>query len=105
MSAIGRTIHFVDDNKKDFIFLVTQAIPNTNAGFQAAALLSNHGQVIPETMKNRTSYTKAMQEGISATEIDINAKPEMKAIWDVIASKLFRKPGENNDKEKIRFGS
>jgi chromosome partitioning protein len=105
LSAIGRTIHFVEQNNKDFIFLVTQAIPNTNAGFQSAGILSNYGQVIPDTMKNRNSYAKAMQEGISATEIDVNAKQEMKAIWNVISNKLLRKPGENNDKEKIRFGS
>ena len=74
---------------------------------QAMGALSSFGEVIPTTLINRVSYSKAMVAGISAGEIDKLAKEELREIWKVIKNKLFDKvtnEGEGHAKAKVQLG-
>ena len=104
LGAIGRTIHILEEYKKNYAFVITQAIPRTNGAFEAAAILSKYGEVAPATLFTRTAYVKAMQGGISAAETDEAAKHELKTVWEFLQNKLYSKKEENNAKEKIQLG-
>lgn len=104
LSAIGRTISMAQDDKKNFTFVITQAIPRGKAAFQAVSLLSAYGEVAPSILSNRTSYANAMSNGSSASSEDKCASQELNELWKFISAKIFNQnPKENNDKEKIQF--
>lgn len=101
LKAIGRTISMVQEWNKNFVFLLTQTIPRSNAVTQAASVLSEFGHVAPSTISNRIAYTNAMSVGISASEIDKNAGEEIKITWDFITFKLNGIQEKEHGKEKI----
>ena len=102
LSAIGRTIAMLKENKKKFIFLVTQGVPTSKNPLKAMSILSEFGPVAPSVMSNRTSYANAMGMGGSAPEIDKNAAGEMEIIWSFVEEKIFgKRKGSANGKTKI----
>lgn len=102
LTAIGRTLQFILDERKSFVFLITQAIPNTKDSLQAASILSGHGMVAPSVMMNRVCYQRALAEGISAVEIEPVAKKEVGTLWKFVSGKVFGKDERgNNGKAKI----
>jgi chromosome partitioning protein len=101
LGAIGRTISLVNDAKRPYIFLVTQAISRSNAALQAASVLSEFGAVAPAVVSNRIAYVNAMNVGTSAAVMDKTAFEELSSIWNFVSTKLFLKKGNGYGKEKI----
>lgn len=102
LGAIGRTIALLEENKKNFVFLVTQAIATSKNPLKAISILSEFGPVAPSAMSNRTSFANAMGMGGSAADLDKNAALEMNSAWSFIEEKLFgKKKGNTNGKTKV----
>lgn len=102
LSAIGRTIAMLKENRKKFVFLVTQGVPTSKNPLKAISILSEFGPVAPSAMTNRTSFANAMGMGTSATAVDKNAAHEMAVIWSFMEEKLFEKrKGSPNGKAKV----
>lgn len=100
LSAIGRTINIVEQNKKKFVFVVTQAVSNTKSTFQASSVLSGFGAVAPSAISNRVSYQRAMGQGGDAGESDKSAQEEISNVWGFVSSRLF--DVVKNNKEKLK---
>lgn len=99
LSAIGRTIALVEENKKQFAFVITQGIVRTKATLQALSVLSQFGAVAPAPISNRTAYASAMGSGKSACDSDKIADDEIKQVWGFIKSKIFK--SEKLSKKKL----
>lgn len=102
LAAIGRTISMVKAEKKNFVFVITQAVSRTKLAVQGVSILSEFGMVAPSTISNRVSYANAMNIGSSASADDKAALEELTSIWKFINDKLFT-TGDYHEKEKIRF--
>lgn len=89
LSAIGRTISMVEENKKAFAFVITQGIVRAKATLQAASVLSQFGAVAPSVISNRTAYATAMGLGSSAASLDKQAEEEIQQVWSFIKTRLF----------------
>lgn len=100
LSAIGRTINIVEQNKKKFVFVVTQAVSNTKSTFQASSVLSGFGAVAPSPISNRISYQRAMGQGGDAGEADKLAQEEISKVWGFVSNRLFE--AVKNNKEKLK---
>ncbi|CAO5681522.1 MAG: hypothetical protein HEEMFOPI_01520 [Holosporales bacterium] len=99
LTAIGRTISMVEDNKKPFCFVITQGINRAKATLQAASVLSQFGSLAPSVISNRTSYASAMGTGSSAVYSDKSAEEEISQVWTFIKNRLFAE----NKKEKKKM--
>jgi len=99
LAAIGRTISLVEENKKNFAFVITQGIVRTKAALQAASVLSQFGAVAPSVISNRTSYANAMGQGASAGSFDKVAEEEISNVWQFINARLFDE--QKNVKQKL----
>ena len=99
LTAIGRTISLVEENKKPFIFVITQGIVRSKATLQAASVLSQFGAVAPAVISNRMSYANAMGLGGSAAELDTQANEEITQVWNFLKERLFKE--ESVKKQKI----
>lgn len=99
LSAIGRTISMVKESRKNFFFVVTQAISQSKTALQAASVLSEFGPVAPSTISHRVSYAHAMASGLSAAELDKAASEEISSLWEYVSSRLsFDKKIEKKSK-------
>lgn len=99
LSAIGRTISLVEENKKKFAFVITQGIVRTKATLQALSVLSQFGAVAPAPISNRTAYASAMGAGKSAGDFDKIAEEEINQVWGFIRDSLFK--SEKSSKLKL----
>lgn len=99
LAAIGRTISLVEENKKNFAFVITQGIVRTKAALQAASVLSQFGGVAPSVISNRTSYASAMGQGASAGLFDKVAEEEVSNVWQFLRERLFDE--QKNIKQKL----
>lgn len=99
LTAIGRTISMVEENKKPYVFTITQGIVRSKATLQAASVLSQFGAVAPAVISNRTSYANAMGVGGSAVDYDAQANEEVSQVWHFIKERLFK--AESVQKQKI----
>lgn len=99
LSAIGRTISLVEENKKKFAFVITQGIVRTKATLQALSVLSQFGSVAPAPISNRTAYASAMGAGKSAGDFDKIAEEEINQVWGFIRDTLFK--SEKITKKKL----
>lgn len=101
LTAIGRTINIVEQNKKNFVFVITQAVSNTKSTFQASSALSVFGAVASSAITNRVSYQRAMGQGGNAGEFDKSAQEEMSTIWGFVSSRLFEIVKNNKERLKV----
>lgn len=101
LKAIGRTISMVQEDNKNFLFLLSQTIANSKAATQAAMILSEFGTLITSSVSNRISYVNAMAIGDSATNLDTKAAEELAIIWQFLETRLNNNKDQKNDKEKI----
>ena len=88
LKAIGRTISMVQENNKNYIFVLTQTISKANATMQATSVLSEFGSIAPAYISNRIAYVNAMSSGGTACDLDKNAASEIQKIWEFIMKKL-----------------
>jgi chromosome partitioning protein len=101
LTAIGRTISIVEENKKPFVFIITQITIRTKSAIQAASVLSQFGSLAPASISNRISYANAMGTGSSATLSDKTAEEEIGKVWTFIKSLILGK--EKPEKEKLNL--
>ncbi|ETO15111.1 plasmid partitioning-family protein [Reticulomyxa filosa] len=101
LKAIGRTISMVQENNKNYIFVLTQTISKATSTIQAASVLSDFGPIAPATIANRIAYANAMSSGGTACELDKNAAIEVQKVWEFIMKKLDIKYVNESGKEKI----
>lgn len=101
LAAIGRTISLVEENKKNFIFIITQITIRTKAAIQAASVLSQFGALAPASISNRISYANAMGTGSSATLNDKIALEEISQVWNFIKSIIFSDQAASKQKLRV----
>ena len=101
LKAIGRTISLVQENNKNYAFVLTQSISRANATMQAASILSEFGSIAPSIISNRIAYANAMAVGDTASNSDKLAAIEVAGVWDFIMQKLNMKMAGIHGKEKI----
>ena len=73
-----------------FLFVVTQAIQNTNITAQAIAALSHHGAVASSMLVNRVTYPAAFTDGRTPQEVEPkgSAAKEIGVLWSGIQTYL-----------------
>ena len=71
-----------------FLFVITQAVQNSNITAQAIAALSHHGAVAETLIINRVSYPAAFTDGRTPQELEPkgSAAKEVSKLWAFIAS-------------------
>ena len=99
LAAIGRTISMVEENKKKYVFLITQGIARAKATLQAASVLSQFGAVAPAVISNRISYVNAMGLGSSSAQLDKIAEEEISQVWGFVSNRIFDE--KKNTKQKL----
>jgi len=86
--AVAETVALVKDAAKPFLFVITQAKPQTTITAQAVAALSQHGRVAQVFIADRVAYAAAMTGGNTAPELfnKGSAAQEIEALWQEIKS-------------------
>ncbi len=86
--AVAETVALVKDAAKPFLFIITQAKPQTTITAQAVAALSQHGRVAQVFVADRVAYAAAMTGGNTAPELSSksSAAQEIEALWQEIKS-------------------
>ena len=102
LKAAVVTVHRLTSLGVPFLFVITQAIQNTNITAQAIAALSHHGSVAETILVNRVAYPSAFTDGRTPQEIDSKtpAAREIASLWDNILSYLHTDIVETRGKER-----
>ena len=74
LRAVGSTVELVQEAGKPFVFVLTQAKPNTRLTVQGVTSLSAHGAVAPSVMHDRVDYAGSMIDGRTVQETDGKGK-------------------------------
>jgi len=92
LRAVGSTVELVQDADKPFVFVVTQAKPNTRLTVQAIAALSAHGAVAQAIMHDRVDYAGSMTDGRTVQETDGKGKSaaEMIELWSFVQERMTK---------------
>ena len=79
-----------------FLFVLTQAIQNTNITAQAIAALSHHGPVAESILGNRVAYPSAFTDGRTPQEIEAKgaAAKEIAGLWANIQTSFLTSKNE-----------
>lgn len=88
LKAATTTVSRLKALKVPFLFVITQAIQNTNITAQAVAALSHHGAVAETLIVNRVIYPAAFTDGRTPQEIEPHgpAAREIEKLWKNIQS-------------------
>lgn len=83
LKAAAVTVNRLKSLSVPFIFVVNQAISNTNITSQAIAALSHHGAVAETLIVNRVSYPASFVDGRTPQEIESkgSAAKEIAKLW------------------------
>lgn len=92
LRAVGSTVELVQAAAKPFLFVVTQAKPNTRLTVQAIAALSAHGAVAQAIMHDRVDYAGSMIDGRTVQETDGKGKSavEMIELWEFVQNRIAK---------------
>jgi chromosome partitioning protein len=90
LRAVGSTVALVQEQRKPFAFVVTQAKPNTRLTVQAMAALSAHGAVASSVIHDRIDYAASMIDGRTVQETDPNSRSaaEVGKLWEFVHERL-----------------
>lgn len=90
LRAVGSTVEIVQEARKPFAFVVTQAKPNTRLTVQAVTALSAHGVVAPAIVHDRVDYAASMIDGRTVIEVDGKGRSavEMTELWNFVQSRM-----------------
>lgn len=69
LRAVAATVAIASGVGKPFLFIVNGAAPRANITAEAVAALSEHGQVAPVILYQRTDYAASMIDGRTAMEV------------------------------------
>jgi chromosome partitioning protein len=86
--AVSETVQQVQEIKKPFLFVITQAKPQASITAQAIAALSQHGQVAQAFIADRVPFAVAMTQGRTAPELGPKspAAEEVAELWRCVKS-------------------
>jgi chromosome partitioning protein len=90
LRAVGRTVEIVQEQGKNFCFVLTQAKGNALLTVQAMAALSAHGMVSPAVMHDRVDYAASMTDGRTVQETDPRGRSatEMAGLWKFVKERM-----------------
>lgn len=90
IEAIGDTLALIEDEGKDFAFVMNRLISRTRIGEQAVLLLANNGKIAGIPIVQRTAFATAMTDGRTALEVDggKQAQEEVEALWHFITKQI-----------------
>jgi chromosome partitioning protein len=99
LRAVGSTVEIIQAEEKPFIFVVTQAKPNTRLTVQAIAALSAHGAVAQAIVHDRVDYAGSMIDGRTVQETDAKGRSagEMIALWGFIQERMAKSTKARKD--------
>lgn len=89
LRAAGTTVGMANGLKKPLAFIINRVKPRVRLTVQAFEALAPHGVIAP-LLYDRTDYAAAMNDGLTAPELDTKgpAQGEMSALWTYVASRL-----------------
>ena len=89
LRAAGSTVSMTNGLKKPLAFIINRVKPRVRLTMQAFEALAPH-EVIAPLFYDRTDYAAAMNDGLTAPELDTKrpAQGEVSALWKYIASRL-----------------
>lgn len=89
LRAAGSTVGMANGLKKPFAFIINRVKPRVRLTVQAYEALAPHGVISP-LLYDRTDYAAAMNDGLTAPELDAKgpAYSEVSALWSYVASRL-----------------
>lgn len=92
LRAVGSTVELVQVAGKPFVFVLTQAKPNTRLTVQGVASLSAHGAVAPSIVHDRVDYAGSMIDGRTVQETDASGKSasEMTELWKFVQERMTK---------------
>ncbi|CAI3959882.1 ParA-like ATPase involved in chromosome/plasmid partitioning or cellulose biosynthesis protein BcsQ (ParA) (PDB:6NOO) [Commensalibacter communis] len=99
LRAIGSTIDIIQKVKCPFIFIITQAKPNTRLTIQTIATLSEYGTVSPIIIHDRVDYASSMIDGKTVMETDKKGKSSQE-IEKLLSFVLTRFQTKTKNKKK-----
>jgi chromosome partitioning protein len=92
LRAIGNTVDIIQEQEKPFIFVVTQAKPNTRLTVKGVTSLSAHGPVAQVIVHDRVDYAASMIDGHTVQETDPKGRSaeEITALWAFLQDHLAK---------------
>jgi chromosome partitioning protein len=92
LRAVGSTVVLVQETGKRFVFVLTQAKPNTRLTVSGIAALSEHGVVAPAVIHDRVDYAGSMIDGRTVQETDPNGRSaaEMRELWKFVYARITK---------------
>lgn len=89
LRAAGSTVSMANGLKKPLAFILNRVKPRVRLTMQAFEALAPHGVISP-LLHDRTDYAAAMNDGLTAPELDTKgpAQGEIAALWSYVASRL-----------------
>lgn len=99
LRAVGSTIDIIKKVNCPYIFIITQAKPNTRLTVQTIAALSEHGTVSPIIIHDRVDYASSMINGKTVIETDKKGKSS-EEINQLLSFVLARIQTKNKSKKK-----
>ena len=90
LRAIAATVSLARESGKPFLFVVNGATPRANITAQAVAALSEHGQVAPVILYQRTEFAASMIDGRSVMETapDGRSAQEILELWTCVSTRM-----------------
>jgi chromosome partitioning protein len=90
LRAIAATINLTRMARKPFLFVVNGATPRANITAQAVAALSEHGQVAPVILSQRTDFAASMIDGRTVMETTAAGRSaqEITELWKHVCAQM-----------------
>jgi chromosome partitioning protein len=90
--AVGATLEIVRAERRDHVFVLTQAVRAAQITGRAAAALAAHGRLCPAVMSSRVGYATAMSTGRTLPEQEPRGAgvAEVTALCEWIAEEVGR---------------
>ena len=87
--AAGSMVGMANGLRKPLAFIINRVKPRVRLTVQAFEALAPHGVISP-LLHDRTDYAAAMNDGLTAPELDTKgpAQGEVSALWSYVASRL-----------------
>jgi chromosome partitioning protein len=90
LRAIAATVNLTRRAGKPFLFVVNGATPRANITAQAVAALSEHGQVAPVILYQRTDFAASMIDGRTVMETTATGRSaqEIAELWKHVCAQM-----------------
>jgi chromosome partitioning protein len=91
LRAIAATVGLARGAGKPFLFVVNGATPRANITAEAVAALSEHGQVVPVILYQRTDFAGSMIDGRTVMEITPTGRSarEIGELWKWVSAQIY----------------